>query len=302
MDEEFVAQQREDTKITRVSQRDNSFLNEEALESFENSVTMSEDEREARRHGKFGFLSHIAFPTFDPEVHVVKATTQDIPSHWPRICACDPAHRRPFFFLWLAVNPQGNIYHVYDEYPCGENYMQIRSSGLAVKDYATLIRNKEGSRPAHMRVIDPRFGKASWTVKGQSTTSIVEDFQEFGLTFLTDIEGTDRIETGLSRVRNLLAFDKGLPIDARNHPKLVIHDNCQNLITAMRTWSFVPPDQRDDQLLKEAVVEAWTDPIDTLRYAILSPIPQPQSHQPKYIKDQDLGRMNNPRRYKRFGR
>lgn len=264
---EFVLAGRKDIQLIRSSQDENPHLSAKALEEFEEGVDFTEEELAARKHGKWGHLTHRAFPLFDPTIHVIPPF--QIPDNWPRVCACDPANRRPFFLVWLAYDSVRDTWIVYDEYPKGVPYMQIRSSTTSVREYSSIIRNMEGGRPADVRYIDPRFGPAEYTVKGQKLTSVVDDFADFGLYFDARVPDVARIETGIVKIRELLSYDRSLPVSALNRPKLLITSDCINVAEAFANYSFVPPAARDEHQLDERTLEAYKDAIDAIRYAIL---------------------------------
>jgi hypothetical protein len=299
---EFVSSERNDVKVVYVAQSDNPHLPQDALKEFEEGVQFSEEDLQARKFGRFGFLTHRAFPTFDPQVHVIESFTP--PSSWPRVCTCDPANRRPFFFAWLAWDPRREDWHVYREYPSGTPYMKIRSSNLTVRDYASIVRNMEGGEQIARRWIDPRFGPAEYSVKGQRMTSVVDDFGEFGLYFDPEVPDTGAIETGIVRLRELLSYNEEQAnteggLTEFNRPHLYVHDSCINVIDGFTNLSFVPPDARKEDVLPEKVLEAYKDPIDAIRYAVLGgpPVIDPDLLHHRYISARALKEHNNPRRF-----
>ena len=44
------------------------------------------------------------------------------------------------------------------------------------------------------------------------------------------------IETGLQAINNLLAWDRSREMGLDNHPKLMISDECQNLVACMQEY------------------------------------------------------------------
>lgn len=264
---EFVAGDRRDVRVISGAQHENPHLTRQALEDFEAGVDFTQEELEARKYGRWGFLSHRAFPMFDPAVHVIDHYLP--PLSMPVRMACDPANRRPFFFLWGAYDRPRDTWIIYDEWP-RESFVKMRSSPYGIQNYASMIHTTEGSRNVYQRFIDPKFGPAEYTVQGAKITSTVENFAQFGLHFSTHIPGSSRIETGIMQLKDRLHYEPD-PDTGRAlvPPKLLITRNCQNLIQAMENYSFVPPNARDDAILDEKLLEAYKDPIDTLRYLIL---------------------------------
>lgn len=266
--EEFWAGKREDVAIVEVCQEENTHLSAEALRSYiEGMKGASEEVLLARRRGRFGFLTHRAITNFDENVHVIEPFP--IPRNWGRTLACDPANRRPFYFLWLAYDDRRETFIAYREFPFEQLHHTYRTCDLSVRDYATMLRNVEGEERVDCRVIDPRFGVAEYSIKGQKQTSVCDDFARFGLMFDPRVPDTAREETGLLRLRELLWYDRDQEIGEFNRPRLLIFNTCKSLIHACKNYTFVPPDRRDDRILVEKTTEAFKDPIDALRYGIL---------------------------------
>jgi hypothetical protein len=276
---------RDDTCFQTGSIWSNPHLTQQAKEEFLAGLHCSEEEYHARETGAFSLMSVRAFPTFDRAVHIVPK--REPPAGWKRFLICDPAHRRPFFFVWLAKGPNGEV-EIYDEWPRGVDYMHIRSSDKTVRDYCTLIRDSEGRFPADLRLLDPRFGKAEFSVKGFRTTTIQHDFAQHGLFFNCNIPGCEREETGIQLIRDLLAWDKHAPLSELNRPQLTIQEQCQNCITAMERSTFVPPKARDPQLLDEAVTDHYKDPRDCIRYGCLFPAVFNEFASDGYISEAEL--------------
>ena len=273
---EFWRDVRKDVAVVEVHIDDNIFLSVEARDEFEAGLTCSEEEKEARLKGRFGFLTYRAFPTYD-DIHFIDYF--EPPRDWPRRLACDPASRRPFYFIWLAWDPLRNHVFAYREYPFTDLHHNFRTTTMAIQDYATMIRNAEGTERVDHRVIDPRFGPAEFSIKGQKQTSVVDDFMEYGLLFDTRIPNIGREESGIQCIRKLLWHDRKQPITELNSPKLYIMKNCKSADFALRNYTFVAPNLRDERILPEKTTEFVKDPIDTLRYGLLPGPPIKQSGQ-----------------------
>ena len=62
---------------------------------------------------------------------------------------------------------------------------------------------------------------------------------------------------------------------------------------ALANYAFVPPDARDDRIIKDKTNEFAKDPVDTLRYAILYGAPGRVGRSPtSYIPQKDLDAEN----------
>jgi len=125
--------------------RDNPHLDENAIKEFELSLT--EEEKEARMHGRFLHLSGLVYKEFTPESHLVDDFV--IPELWTRYMAIDPHERTPTAVMWVAVDPKGNKW-VYDELWMG---------GVDLKTIANAIHAQEGGIQPRIRLIDPHNDK-----------------------------------------------------------------------------------------------------------------------------------------------
>jgi hypothetical protein len=264
---EFVLGGPDYIRRVTASQSDNPHLDSKALAQFREGADFNDEERAARERGEFGHLTHRAFPTFRRGVHVIPPFTP--PRDWPILLSVDPAHRRPFFMVWMAWDAVRSTWIVFREFPHGVSFMGMRTSSMTIQDYANTIRSMEGARPADGRLLDPRFGPAEYSIKGQRLTSVLEDFGNLGLIFECQIPGIASIETGVAKIRELLAHDRQLSVSATNRPHLLVTEDCTNVIEAFENWSFVPPAAREELRLDEKYCEPFKDPIDVVRYAVL---------------------------------
>lgn len=288
--QEFIAAERKDTYFLQMSIHDNVHLKEEDRQAFIEGSQFTEEEREARISGAWAFLTYKAFSGFDPGIHIIAPTK--IPESWPKSLIIDPAHRRPFAMVWIAWGPNDERI-IYREWPKEEHH-KIRSSNLTVHDYATIIRDMESGERVDIRILDPRFGKASPTVKGQSFTSIQEDFSRCGLYFTCNVPGSEREEIGIQEIRKQLRWDRTSCLDDRlNRPNLRVFDTCINSINALSMSNFVPPGARNIDILPEKLLETFKDFRDCIRYGLLVGTPWVgDPDEISYITEKELERSN----------
>jgi phage terminase large subunit-like protein len=125
--------------------RDNPHLPEEAIVEFEKSLT--EEEREARLHGRFLHLTGLVYKEFNPDIHICEPP--QIKPGWSRFFAIDPHDRNPTACLWLAIDPQDNHW-IYDE---------LWLSDMTIEQIAHAIHVQEGEMIPQVRLIDPHMDK-----------------------------------------------------------------------------------------------------------------------------------------------
>lgn len=291
--EEFIAKDREDVSVKAIagSIHQNPHISKQSKKEFLDGGGFSEEERGARESGKWQFLSHLAFPMFDPDVHVVPSCSP--PSGWVRGLAIDPAHRRPFMMVWAAFGPDGEVL-IYREYPDGD-HSKMRTSLLTVPDYIREIHSRELGERIDFRCLDPRFGAAHPRIKGEVHTSIQDDFASHGMYFDCRLEGTEREEIGIERVRQLLRWDRKSGLSVLNRPKLRVMRKCPNVISALSLSNFAPPGTRDPDILPEKLLERHKDARDCVRYLVLYPF-MPYNSNPdelSYISPRELEEENS---------
>lgn len=291
--EEFEEGRREDTEVVAGSIWDNPFITDLAKREFLDGGGFTEEERSARETGAWTFLSHRAFPSFDPSVHVISRQAP-LPRGWISGLACDPAHRRPFMLVWALFGPHGEMLP-YDEWPESDHH-QLRSSEFTIRDYAPLIRQREaaaGIVPS-FRVMDPRFGAARPMIKGIRFTTIQEDFANEGLYFDCNLEGTEREEVGIHMLRELMRYDRRSPLSPLNAPRLRVRDNCINVINSLRLSNFKSPSLMDPDKLDEVLTEKYKDARDCMRYLAVAPKLLPGTRPTTYLAPDALREYNDP--------
>jgi hypothetical protein len=224
------------------------------------------------------------FPRFDEHVHVIKHEALPWASHdkmseleldvchersangFTRYMIVDPSGRKPWFALWIAVDPLG-AHYVYREWPdesfgvwaepgegpLGKPGPGQRPLGWGISEYVECFKTAEGDEPIFERLMDPRLGRTPQMALEGSTT-IMDELSELGMDFIA-APGLN-IEHGLQLINNVLAWDDKRPRSTANNPKLFISDRCTNLIDALKSYTGAGQE------------EACKDPIDCLRYAL----------------------------------
>ena len=125
--------------------RDNIHLSEKDIAEFESKL--SEEEKEARIHGRFMHLSGLIYKEFDANIHICEPPK--VTKDWTIYFCIDPHPRTPVACIWLGVDPQGNHW-VFDE---------LWLKDMDIEQIAHLIHAQEGTYPAKVRFIDPAMDK-----------------------------------------------------------------------------------------------------------------------------------------------
>jgi hypothetical protein len=205
------------------------------------------EEREARKSGKFMFLSGRVYKDWSADKHVTdwpvdKVARQLQESNLPpTIYMClDPHDVKPWVMTWWAVYKSGlcvcfmewpddsmGLYHDTDEYTCG------------LREYVEIIRRKESNIKIHRRWADRNYITAR-RQRTDGATSIGEELRKFSNGELAFWPSQGNPSDNRALVASALrprAFEK------RNGesvimPALLVDRSCKNMIYAMDRWMW----------------------------------------------------------------
>lgn len=226
--------------------RNMGFLTEEAIQQFERSLT--EEEKEARLHGRFLHLSGLVYKEFRPEINVC-----DIPriqKHWTRYFCIDPHPRVPTACVWLAVDEKDN-YYVYDE---------LWLSEMNIEQIANAIHVQEGELKAHIRLIDPAMDKDNELFNG---ANIRKELMKYGV-FCQRANNDPNL--GKSRIKQAL-MPKYSHLHKASIPQLRISRDCTRVIYEFQHYQWDEYRRHaDEKDPKEKVKKKFDHTMDCLRY------------------------------------
>jgi hypothetical protein len=243
---------------------DNPWLPPEAVEEFANDPAISDVEKEARLYGKFLHLIDRIYPQFNEEVHIVEAFLP--PKEWFIGHVIDPHTVKPWAMAWFTVTPRGELIF-FREWPASD-FTALRRDTRTPQEYAQLIRQIEGNRPADLRIIDPNYGSRQDTVRGVYIPAVKDILQEFGI-FCHD-QINDNLQYGEARVRALLSWDTKNQISTVNAPRLYYTECCLNSINSMLYYIAANKSAEDDMPDENKREETHKDFADLTRYAAVS--------------------------------
>jgi hypothetical protein len=234
-----------------VDMRENKFLKQEEIAEFEKALT--DDEKEARIHGRFMHLSGVVYKEFNKDIHIVKDF--EIPDNWKRLHVLDPHDRKPHANIWLAVDPYDNLYL--------HNEADITGT---IEELSRRVKAIEGFKKADLRIIDPNKGHAP--SRPGDKGDLIDEFAKYGLRFYGDV--CDDIVEGHLAVKKYLMYDKTQPISIMNAPKLHIFESCKLSIKGMTHYIWDEHKDKDKHDQKEKPRDQHKDYPDCIRYAIMA--------------------------------
>jgi len=215
------------------------------------------------------------FPMFGERNVFTDSVTERCPEGTNYMVA-DPAGARNWFMLWARVDKHGTVW-VYREWP-DQSYgewclpsdkadgrpgpAQRSGAGKGINEYTELVWSLETHQDKREeiaeRYIDPRSAGTETTSKegGLTLLDLLLSATE-PLYFLPAVSVS--VDERVLIINDLLCYNKEADVDIeKNHPRLMVHHSCQNLIYSLREWTG-----HDGQK------GAAKDPIDALGYLVV---------------------------------
>ncbi len=214
---------------------DNPFLNKEEIEMLNKSL--SNDQLESRRYGKFKSSTGLVYPEFDTEVHVLKEPFK-IPFEWQDTLSIDPGLNNPLSVHWYAVDYDGNVYVVAEHYEAGKDVFYHSEKIKEISKQLSWKCDKNGRINA---LIDSAANQKTLA----SSKSVTELFFDYGIAVNPNVNKD--VFVGIQRVKEYLKVTDG-------KPKLYIFPGCTNLIREFKTYRWGngdSPKKIDDHALDE---------------------------------------------------
>lgn len=231
---------------------DNPFISKEEIALL--SQTMSEEELESRKFGKFSFFGGLVYPEFDERVHIIEPF--DIPFEWQDTISIDPGLNNPLSAHFYAVDFDGNVYVVAEHF---EAKKDVAYHASKIKAIAQKLKWHHASNGMLSALIDSAATQRTLA----SQKSVVELFYDNQI--LVNPKVNKDMFSGISTVKRFLK-------DGEGKAHLFIFKNCVNLIQEFKTYFWGDEDlpiKKDDHAL------------DELRYYLMS---HPSAHMPQKTK------------------
>lgn len=250
-DEIYVAS-RTDPKIDvfHVDITDNPYLNQIEIEAIFSGLT--DEEREARAHGKFVQLGGLIYKMFSDK-NIIDPLHP--PEDWMHVAGMDHGFANPTAWLWVAIDPLGRIV-VYDEY---------YKSGQIISYHAEKVHEMNA---LHEREPDYYVGDPSIRNTDPITgTSVLIEYVNHGIPIVL---GNNDVKAGIDQVAKRLI---GIGEAPNNIPELYITRNCVHTIREheryrWRKWATRAA--REEKNKPEEPVKRDDHTCDALRYVVAS--------------------------------
>ncbi len=213
---------------------DNPFLNPQVVEEL--SLSLSADQLESRRYGRFKQNEGLVYPEFDENVHVIEPFL--VPNDWQDVISIDPGLNNPLSAHWYCVDYDKNVYVIAEHF---EAKKDVSYHAEAIKRICNLLSWKKRSDGKVEAIIDSAANQRTLA----SSKSVTELFFEHGIVANPNVNKD--LFSGISRVKQYLKIVDG-------KPKLYIFKNCVNLIRELKSYWWGDgdnPKKTDDHALDE---------------------------------------------------
>lgn len=230
---------------------DNPYLSKSEIDAL--TATMSEDELEARRYGKFTANGGMVYPEFDENVNVIDPF--NVPIEWYDNISIDPGLNNPLSAHWYAVDYDNNIYVIAEHFEAKKG---IEYHANMIKSICKKLNWKNTNNKIYA-LIDSAANQKTLA----SEKSVTELFYDYGI--VVNPKVNKDLFSGIQRVKTYFKNAQGVS-------KLFIFRTCTNLIREIKSYFWGNSDapiKKDDHSL------------DELRYYIMS---RPENIKPKEQK------------------
>ena len=238
-----------------MSWEDNPYLSAEEVRRL--TLTLTDEELEARKHGRFVALSGLVYKEFREEVHVIDPFP--VPREWQDTISIDPGMDAPLSAHWYAVDHDGTVYVVAEHYQKGWN---INQHMRAIERVSNEIDWKRDVRGHLSCIMDAAADQHSL----QNERSVAELLREAGMNVNTNVNKSKW--AGIQVVKQYL---EGRPhYDEQRwpngKPKLFIFSTCTAMIKEIKAYRW----KENQTGSREEPIKKNDHAMDDLRYYLMS--------------------------------
>ena len=212
---------------------DNPYLDKAEVEAMTKSL--SADELESRRYGKFMQCGGLVYSEFDENVHVIEPF--DVPKEWYDNISIDPGLNNPLSAHWYAQDYDGNVYVIAEHFDKGKD---VAFHAGRIKEISARL-NWHYTNGKICALIDSAATQRTLA----SSKSVVDLFYENDI--LVNPKVNKDMFSGINKVKSYLK-------DGEGKPHLFIFKSCRNLIEEIKGYWWGDNDlpvKKDDHCLDE---------------------------------------------------
>ena len=249
---------------------DNPYLSKDEIVRL--TMTLTEEELEARKEGRFVALTGLVYKEFRESMHVIEPF--DVPLEWQDAISIDPGLEAPLSCHWYARDYDGNVYVVAEHYHAGWSITGH------MREIERISREIEWKRDVygHLSCI---MDAAADIRSLQNEKSVAQLFRQEGMNVNTNVNKSRF--AGIQTVKKYLE-PRPHPDEERwpkGKPKLFIFKTCPMMIKEIKgyRWKENVTDGRDEPQGKD------DHAMDELRYYLMT---QPEPYTFKPVVDKTL--------------
>jgi hypothetical protein len=237
----------EDARVVVVDMDDNPHLDRTTMARVLSGL--SNEEREARKSGRFVSFAGLIYSSFSTKSHVIPVL--EVPRGVEVFCGIDPGYRHMCAVVFCYLDPDDRLV-VFDEIAMQQQTIRVVCEEIKRRCM------KWGVSPRQF-IIDP----ASRNKNNQTGRS---DQQEFADNGVVTIPGQNAVTAGINRVKERLDFRN---VRGQHEPKLLIAAHCDELRSEFKRYRWVRESTRQENESKEAPVKKDDHLLDALRYVVM---------------------------------
>ncbi len=225
---------------------DNPYLDKKEIEFLTKSLSL--DQIESRRYGRFKSALGLVYKEFDENFHVIEPF--DVPKSWYDQISIDPGLNNPLSCHWYAVDYDQNIYVI-------REHFEAEKDVCYHSDMIKKISKELGWQTDAYGRIHTLIDSAANQKTLASNKSVTELFYDYGI--IANPNVNKDLFSGIQRVKDYLKQDNG-------HPNIYIFKNCVNLIRELKSYMWKEgdvPKKYDDHALDELRYYVMTKPKNT---------------------------------------
>lgn len=253
---------------TEMEWADNPYLDNNEIEQM--TKTLSSEELQSRRYGKFMQCGGMVYNEFDENIHVIDPF--EVPYEWYDNISIDPGLNNPLSAHWYARDFDGNVYVIAEHFDKGKDV------------YFHAERIKEISKKLNWHFCNGKLTALIDSAANQrtlaSSKNVVELFYENDI--LVNSKVNKDMFSGINVVKRYLK-------DGEGKAHLFIFKNCVNLIKEIKSYWWGDNDlpiKKDDHCL------------DEMRYYLMSITDREKIKKEKSLVQKDKEKLIKKLKYK----
>ena len=262
----------EEVWYEQIEWEDNPFLSKKEIKLL--TASLSNDELEARRYGKFVNSQGLVYSEFDENVNVIDPF--DVPREWFDNISVDPGLNNPLSAHWYAKDFDGNVYVIAEHFEAKKTVEYHAEKIIEISD---MLGWKKASNGMYSMLIDSAANQRTLS----SEKNVVELFYDNGILACPRVNKD--LFSGISVVKRYIKSSDG-------RSRLFIFRTCTNLIREIKSYWWGggdTPVKKDDHCL------------DELRYYLMSIVEYSRPpKQEKSVIQKDKDRLIRSLKHKNF--